>query len=520
MMKKLAACLAGLLILTLCLAGCDNAAVKPDPSGSAQSDATASVSKKGGKTTTAGEASASKTGPGTRPSTTVDAQYSNNPMGSVTTVKVKHKAYTETATGSKYATGIKLPKLSKSQAKVSYMTNTSWDFIKTESSEMAPTAIYHAMCIWKSVYGVDVEIELVDWDNFTSYLITSVVAGEGPDVMRWVNGRPKWINNGLVTTLEDKLDLTDKDYDFEAMQKYSALYGHLYAAYSQGLQMPSSVMIYNKTKFEKAGEPDPMTLYKQGKWTFSQFIKTAKAMTNAAADEYGLSGTGAFYPPAFGLMSLNKDMTVTLHIKDSKFVKCMQAVWKLYREENAARRTDDSRDIMPRGKDAMTLTSLKEACRMLDTAKRLGTTDKFGFAPAPSYDMVGEKNPRGNSTMTMDAFSISSCPKNLEGAVEFVRLVTKVGTNISKQMGQWGWAKSYMSADEKAVFSKVKYVEGGVTDCTDAIDGTNTPMNEQFTYPIYLNSNKTKELSSILASAQSVFSGVIKEYEINAGLRK
>lgn len=502
-MKKLIFCLSLLLAFAMLFSGCgaETPALSDDTTSTASK---ADVALKGDVTISKPQSTTSESG---------------NALGEVEIKDVKTKEYTIKAKGSKYADGIMLPKLSKKQATISYMTNTTWDYIKQESTETSPTAIYHAMLIWKEVYGVDVEIELVDWDNFTSHLVTSVVSGDSPEVMRWVAGRPKWINNNLVTSLDDKLDLTDKDYDLKTMQKEAALNGHIYAAYGQGLKMPNSVLAYNKTKFEEAGETDPMTLYKQGKWTFSQFIKTAKNMTDAANDEYGLSGTGALNPSAFQMMYLNDDATVTLCIKDSRFVKCMQSVWKLYRVEQAARLTDDMRSTFPIGKDAMALTNVKEYCRMMDTAKSSGSTYKFGIVPYPSYDMIGEKNPHGSASTYLDPFSISAAPTNMEGAVEFLRLVTKVASNISKDLGDWGWAKNYMTKEEKDVFSKVKYTEWEHSDCTNAISGTNDPYFNTMRQPIYFAKDTKQDLSTILANGYSALSGVIAEYEINAGLR-
>lgn len=550
-MKKWAMCLAWVLIAAMLLTGCgetpadqtDNTtttttagkadvAIKGTIAG--QNGGTTAGGQNGGttvggqnggttaggnKTTAGGNKTTAGRGQANKGNKTTGVYNKDDIFGSVSTQKVETKVYNVKATGSKYATGIKLPKLTKKQAKISYMTNTTWDYIKNESSEGSPTAIYHAGTIWKSVYGVDIEIEMVDWGNFTSYLMTSVVAGEGPDVMRWVSGRPKWIQNSLVTPLDDKLDLTDPDYDFEAMENASSMYGHVYAAFSQGIQTPSAGIAYNKTKFEEAGVEDPMSLYKRGKWNWDTFVSTAAAMTDAANNEYGVAGTGMFYPSSFGLMSLNKDGTVTLHVKDSRFVKSMQAVWKLYRVENAARRTDDARSTFPLGQDAMYPTALKEYGRMMDTAKAKGTKDEFGVVPMPVYNFLGHKNPVGKKSEHLEGFSISSVPKNLEGAIEFVRLLTKVGSNISRGLGEFGWVKAYLSNEEKEVFRNVKYTTIGVNDCTNCIDGTNEPYNNVFKYPIYLNANTTQELPSLLASAYSTFNGIITEYEINAGLR-
>ena len=434
--------------------------------------------------------------------------------------KVKTKDYVIDAKGSNYATGIKLPKLTKKQAKITYMTNTTYDFIMSESTKENPTAIAEAMKIWKEVYGVDVEIELVDWDNFTSHLITSVAAGEGPDVMRFVNGRPKWVANNLVATLEDKIDMTDKDFDTDYMQEEYAMNGHIYAVNSIGKDMPGgTVLAYNKTKFQNAGIEDPMSLYKKGKWTYSQFVKTAKAMTNAAEDEYGLASYAQLSPSALSIMSLNKNGTINLHLKDEKVIKKFGVIWKIFREDNSARRTDEYRNSFPLGKDAMAFTTMATYCSMMDTVKKNNISNKFGVVPAPVWDVVGDKNPIGSKSVYDYGFAMSSVPKNQEGAVEFLRLLVKVSANISRAQGEFGQAASYLSSEEKNVFKNVKYEKPDGHIATDAIDGTNIPIYEYLRKPIYINTSTTDSLSAILTNANATLSAVIEEYEINAGLR-
>lgn len=528
-MKKYMAFMAWVLVVAMLFAGCGNNVATLSTDEPTSSNEKVDVPIKGG--ITIDDEPTGNNDVESKPAGDVDATSSVNSIGSankgnkdkdtdVSNETVTKREYTVKAKGSKYADGIMLPKLSKKEAKITYMTNTTWEYIQQESTDASPTAIYHAMKIWKETYGVDVQIEMVDWGNFTSHLMTSVVAGEGPDVMRWVSGKPKWIINNLVTSLDDKLDLTDKDYDVEKMKESYSLNGKIYAAQSMGLKMPEWVVAYNKTKFENAGETDPMTLYKQGKWNFTQFIKTAKNMTDAVNDEYGIASPGALHSVMFMMMYLNDDGTVTLNINNTKFIKCMQAVWKLYRVENAGRRSDAALSDFPLGKDAMYPIQSKEYCRMMDIAKKNNVKYEFGVVPFPAYDMINEKNPYGSDETYMDAFCISSTPRNLDGAVEFIRLLTKVGSNISRELGDWGWAKNYMDAEEKEVFSKVKYFNWEHEDCTDSIDGAYDTFTNTIKMPVYYNKETDKELSTILAEAKAKLEANIKEYEIAAGLRK
>ena len=517
-----------LTMVVICLSGCEITVNVPTGSDADTTESdTADFAVKGSKKTSkssdndtdksdSDKNSSSKSNSGTTPSS---GSKSGSFLGGAKVEKVKSKEYTITAKGSEYASGIKLPKLSKKQATVTYMTNTTYDFIVSESTATNPTAIYHAMKIWKAVYGVDVKIEMVNWDNFTSHLVTSVAAGEGPDVMRFVDGRPKWIVNNLVAPLEKKMDLTDSDYALEYMQDNFAMYGHLYAVACQGKDMPGgTVLAYNKTKFKNAGVKDPMTLYKSNKWNWSNLIKTAKAMTNSSEDEYGLASAAQIQPKDWGLMTLNDNGTVTLHLKDERYVKAMGILWKIFREDNSARRTDEYRSSFPTGKDAMTFTTVATYCTMMDTAKKNKTTDQFGIVPAPVNDILGDKLPKGSNTVHDYAFAMSSVPKNEEGAIEFLRLVTKVGSNISRKLGKFGPSATYLSKEEKSVFSSVKYAPKTQPDCSSAIEGTNAPIYDYLRKPIIFNTKTTDSLSSILANANSVLKAVIDEYEINAGL--
>ena len=191
--------------------------------------------------------------------------------------------YTVKAKGSVYADGIYLPKLSKKQAAITYMTNTTWEYIKNESTDDAPTAIYHAMKIWKEVYGVDVQIDLTDWDSFTNHLISSVSSGEGPDVLRYTS-HPSWANSNLLATLEDKMNLKENGFDYQYMNEKS-INNHIYAVYSNVPNIPSNYTVYNKTKIKQAGEKTPMEYYKAGQWNMTQMSKLAKNLTNTASDD-------------------------------------------------------------------------------------------------------------------------------------------------------------------------------------------------------------------------------------------
>lgn len=448
------------------------------------------------------------------------ATVTSTPNKGSTTPEDKSK-YTVKAVGSKYAEGIYLPKLTQKQAKLTYLTNTDMEYIKNESSEESPTAIYHAMMVWKETYGVDVEIDLVDWDNFTNHLITSVTSGEGPDIVRYVV-HPNWANSNLLISLEDKMTFDDS-YDVEYM-KTRELNGHIYAVTSKTPDMPKAYTVYNKTKFEQAGEKTPLEYYKSGKWNYTQLAKTAKNLTSANNDEYGVTGTGLF--PG-GIVSLKKDRSAVGLIDDESFLKLMTSRIKLY-TTGAARPLDlqgtNYRTTFPTGKDAMFLSgNALEYTWLIENAKTAGCKDEFGVAPLPLEDELGETNPRGGNYV-YQSHSISAHARNQEGALEFLRLVTKIGTNIGNSMGEFGQLGNYMTEEEKKVFRDITYQDtsefyhGGVPVGNTGISGLEICFN-RYLYPLYTSKN-TKTVSQALKEMSGPLNSVVREYEISIGISK
>lgn len=434
--------------------------------------------------------------------------------------------YTISAKGSPYATGIKLPKLSN--PKITYMTNTTMQYIIEESPENSPTAIYHSMLIWKAVYGVDVEIEIVPWDNMTDYLITAVSGGSAPSVTRYAN-HPKWSANKLLTPLDDLVDLSDPDYDINEIKDYQ-FNGRTYVLFGKRADIPSGFLLYNATKFELNGVDTPLQLWKKGKWTFSQFVKTCAELTDKKnGDEFGFTGW-AFYPGKYvPLMTLNKDGTVKLNIDNPKFIRYMTVMYNLYQNEGVVcnkSRLANWRTTFPAGKDAMVYTDLQSYTSMMAAAKQNGVKDKFKIAPMPAYDFLGETEPWMNFGDSQPGICMPSRGKNQEAAVVFCELYAKVMSNISKknEQSKYGPLGSVIDNEEKAMLDVMiqKHKEGKFKktekDVTNGIGNSEQILSTYFISNIYYQ-KPNKSLSELIAYIKPLLETQIMEYEMVAGLR-
>ncbi|MED4751854.1 sugar ABC transporter substrate-binding protein [Brevibacillus choshinensis] len=132
--------------------------------------------------------------------------------------------------------------------------------------------------------NIKVKLESVPFPDYQQKVTVLAAGQELPDI-GWVSERmvPQFMANGILEDVSDiKQDANFKMDDFipstlELFKKEEKLYGIPFST-------PPSVMFYNKDLIEKAGLKSPNDLAKEGKWTWEEFEKTAKAIT---------SGTGA-----------------------------------------------------------------------------------------------------------------------------------------------------------------------------------------------------------------------------------
>ncbi|HZG13775.1 MAG TPA: sugar ABC transporter substrate-binding protein [Candidatus Bathyarchaeia archaeon] len=132
--------------------------------------------------------------------------------------------------------------------------------------------------------NIKVKMESVPFPDYQQKITVLAAGQELPD-LGWVSERmvPQFMANGILEDVSDVKDDAAFKLDdmipstLELFQKDGKLYGLPFST-------PPSVMFYNKDLFDKAGLKSPNELAKEGKWTWEEFEKAAKAIT---------SGTGA-----------------------------------------------------------------------------------------------------------------------------------------------------------------------------------------------------------------------------------
>lgn len=360
------------------------------------------------------------------------------------------------AKGSKYAEGIKVADLKKKDLTI--MMSVDWNYIESINKEDSPSPQYHATKVWKEMYGTDIKIETVEYSTFNDYLATAVAAGTSPDIIPANEALyPSWPAMGLTKSVEDyseNMDLNNNDlYNKSLMEGFKWKGKYQWAI--TVTQPDKNYIVFNKTKFFLAGEKTPFEYWKEGKWNWTQFVATAKKMTNTATGDYGFTGWGLFpYFAPYSMAKINDDATVSLNIDDPKYMRYMTEVYNFYQKEKAGRLDWDLQnwnDLFPKGKDAMVMTTVGGYTRLLEKVTA-ADGDELGIAPVPVFDPTGETKPI--SAGFLWGYSISAAAANPEGAAEYIRLESLISRNIDKDIPAYGALGKFLSDEEKDMLEK------------------------------------------------------------------
>ena len=411
--------------------------------------------------------------------------------------------YNIQATGN-YSDGIMLPNLTTEQSELHILMSMSYDQIVALETENDPQPQVQATNIWKNAYGTDIVVDVVAESQQTEWLSTAVASGTSPDIIP-ANSMtyPLWSARGLVANVDDEkfapyLDLDDEELGFkkELMAQFN-FQGHPQWAIVEEPQM--TYTIYNKSKFEILGEKTPMDYYLDGdKWNWTQFVETAKAMTDTAAGEYGFTGWMLFpYEAPYPMLTLDEETgQATLNIDDEKYVGWMTEVYNFYQRDQAGRRSYDLQNwstTFPSGSDAMLFTHVSGYEKIVKMAKEL-ESGEFGIAPYPIYDKGGETERIVPASLW--GYSISSGALHPEAAATYIRLEILVRNNIKEAHPGRGYLDTVLTEDEKKMLEDtandqvIMEMILGVGDCYNILDTQLVP-------PIYYNANEASVQAEI-----------------------
>lgn len=182
--------------------------------------------------------------------------------------------------------------------------------------------------------GVKAEIQVITWDEYWTMLEAAATGGSLPDVF-WMhsNESQRYMENGLLLDLSDKITGSDKIDITKYPQDIVDLYSFDSKQYAIPKDIDTIALWYNKTLFDEAG-----VKYPDENWTWDDFYKAAKKLTNKDKGIYGTAWNTTNNQDGFYNIIYNfggkviSDDKKTSGFDDPKTIEAMEYVGKFIDE--------------------------------------------------------------------------------------------------------------------------------------------------------------------------------------------
>ncbi|OMF37011.1 hypothetical protein BK133_07295 [Paenibacillus sp. FSL H8-0548] len=269
--------------------------------------------------------------------------------------------------------------------------------------------------------NINVEIMVIPFADYQQKLTIMQASRTAPDIA-WLAERmiPQFISTDAL--LDVSALKSDADYNFadifpsalDLLIKDGSNYGIPFST-------PPSMIYYNKTLFEAKGLATPTELYKQGKWTYDEYLKAAKALTDSSAGIYGTNfvrNGWENWPDAlqtlfnaYGAELINKEGT-EFTLDSSQGEQALQLYSDMIFKDGVHPKPGDQ-TTFDSGKIAMQ----KELFSYMGKAKAV-TDFEWDIAPLPA-------GPNGlGTTLGYAAVTITKDSKYPDEALEFLKFIT------------------------------------------------------------------------------------------------
>lgn len=283
--------------------------------------------------------------------------------------------------------------------------------------------------------NVTIKMVQVPYDQFDSKLQTMIAANTQPDITTNVQtmGFMDYYTKGLLTDLTpyvQKYGFDNKKYGIpEAVMKNCVIDGKTYAI---PLNTFTSVLLYNKDLFDKAGIAYPPSSYDDTSWTFDKMVDTAKKLTSGSGADAtfglvwdwsaGMQNVNYFGKGLFPDSALKTGYADSNNLRDPQVIDSIQRIADLALVDKVEPTPDvmsamsgsNQTDPFMTGKIAMEV----EGAWCLSGVNELPF--KVGVAAIP----VGA-NPNLRSVMYSDPYFVLKGSKNPEVAYQFIQFMAQ-----------------------------------------------------------------------------------------------
>lgn len=292
--------------------------------------------------------------------------------------------------------------------------------------------------IFEERFGGTVTFITTTWDEQLQTCVNMQSAGEAPDlVLLYENVFHGAVINGIVQPLDDYVQ--DSDFEFYALDKENYMWKN--SVYAIPHKPYLKHIVFNRNMFDMAGLESPDEYFARGEWNFETFMELGRQLTvdndgDGDNDVWGFSGlgdtSGQFFVANHGTF-VNIDQAngvATSGLKNPETLEAISLMTDMWNNETGmwVRTTDTAGDFdrgtlaMCVGKEMASTVLLPFDCGMVP----------YPYGPSGSADEV---------YVYSQCWGVPTGAKNVEGAVEFIRLINELQSTVGADMEREQYGK-------------------------------------------------------------------------------
>lgn len=284
-------------------------------------------------------------------------------------------------------------------------------------SEDKTTPFYWAVQKYQELYGKNTVylVLTASADGYKEKVTAALAGGDTPELLEvkthWM---PSFAIENILQPVDGKIDY--KSLHYQGLVEAASWNGKHYVGCPNG--MWSHVIWYNETLFKKYNVKTPKEYYKEGKWTWDNFVKAARDMT--FDDIWGFS-TDALdtlvRSQKTGFVTKNNDGTMTITWKKPEVLRALQV----------------THDMIYKYKcwnPDLTYTSLNfKKQKLAMSSGVIGFKENYAKGMTDTISCVPLPKPTENSEHYGGAYGIfwgigKGCD-NLDGAIAFLKILAQ-----------------------------------------------------------------------------------------------
>lgn len=245
---------------------------------------------------------------------------------------------------------------------------------------------------FESKYGCKIKKVGLEFDKYNQMVSQRLSTGDPYDIV-YIHGSfvPQGSISGLYEDLTPAIKALKPKSHINDASEWFDWKGKSYGLVNSKNLYPY-VMFYNKVMFEESGFEDPLTLYKQGKWTWDKIFEMGKeAVADGGTYFFGHTNTAI---NMFGEIPvyINSDGKVVNNIGSKKVRKAYETIQKIYAGSNAIGMPpedvgDGWADYFPKGKCYMIVEESQKYADLAPNVKKSMAfnkdIDNLGIVPFP-----------------------------------------------------------------------------------------------------------------------------------------